>query len=248
MGVYDLTGRAAVVTGAARGIGEATVRTLADCGAAVGVVDVNLDGAAAVAESITGGGRAQAFEADVSDPACVKALVKEVTAAVGPCGILVNNAGITRDGLLVRMSEDQWNAVINVNLTGTFLMTKFFARDMLKARAGAIVNVASIVGRVGNAGQANYSASKAGVIALTKTSAREFAGRGVRVNAVAPGFIQSDMTDKLPDEIKQQALANIPLGSFGEPRDVADVVAFLVSDAARYITGQVMNIDGGMAM
>ena len=245
-----MKGKNAVVTGGARGIGEAIARLLAGMGANVALWDVLEDqaGAAAGALAKEFGVKTAGMAVDVTSEKSVVAAVEATVGEFGGIDILVNNAGVTRDGLLIRMKEEDWDVVLAVNLKGVWMCTKLVGRVMLKARGGAIVNIASVVGVMGNAGQANYSASKAGVIGLTKTSAREFAPRGVRVNAVAPGYIRTAMTDKLSDEQRRKMQALIPLGELGSPGDVADAVAFLASDASRYITGQTINIDGGMAM
>lgn len=244
----ELTGKVALVTGASRGIGAAIARTLAEKGAAVAVNYAGSAGAAAqvVASIEASGGRAVALQADVSDPAAAAALVAETIAQLGGLDIVVNNAGITRDGLLVRMSDEDWSAVIATNLTGVFNVTRAATKFLMKQRSGSIVNVASVVGLVGNAGQANYAAAKAGIIGMTKSVARELAPRGVRVNAVAPGFIETDMTSSLPEAVCDAARAQIALGAFGSADDVANGVAFLAGDEARYITGQTLAIDGGM--
>ena len=243
-----LEGRAALVTGASRGIGAAIARELAHRGARVAVNYAgNADAAAEVVETIeAAGGAAFAIQADISDPGACAGLVEASVARLGSLDILVNNAGITRDGLIVRMSDEDWDAVLRTNLTGTFSLTRAAARIMMKARRGSIVNVASVIGLVGNAGQANYAAAKAGIIGLTKSVARELAPRSVRANAVAPGFIETDMTATLPESVCEAALAQIAMRSFGTPEDVAAAVAFLASDDARYITGQVLAVDGGM--
>lgn len=247
MGCLD--GKVALVTGAARGIGQAIARTLAAEGADVALADVQADWLTETAAAVESAGRRAArFAVDVRDAAAVQATVDGAVKEWGRLDVLVNNAGITRDTLLLRMSEADWDDVIAVNLRGTFLFIKAASRIMLKQRAGAIVNVASIIGMIGNAGQANYAASKAGVIALTKSAAKELASRGIRVNAVAPGFIQTRMTDALPEDVRQKMLANIPLGRLGSPEDVARVVLFLASDHAAYVTGEVVNISGGMVM
>ena len=239
-----LEGKTAIVTGASRGIGAAIVRKLADEGAKV----------VACARSIEScDGAALCLKVDVSDSAQVDACVKETVAKFGRVDILVNNAGITKDGLLMRMSDDDWDKVVDINLKGTFLFTRAVSRPMMKNKGadgqpagGAIVNIASVVGITGNAGQANYTASKGGVIALTKTVAKELGSRQIRCNAVAPGFIRSQMTDVLPDDVKKQYAEQIPLKRFGEVEDVANVVAWLASDAASYVTGQVIGVNGGM--
>ena len=239
-----LEGKTAIVTGASRGIGAAIVEKLAAEGATV----------VACARSIEScSGAALCLKVDVSDSAQVDACVKETVAKFGRVDILVNNAGITKDGLLMRMSDDDWDKVVDINLKGTFLFTRAGSRPMMKNKGadgqpagGAIVNIASVVGITGNAGQANYTASKGGVIALTKTVAKELGSRRIRCNAVAPGFIRSQMTDVLPDDVKKQYAEQIPLKRFGEVEDVANVVAWLASDAASYVTGQVVGVNGGM--
>ncbi len=243
-----LTDKVAIVTGASRGIGAAIATRLAGEGAAV---VVNYSGSREAAETLVAaikaaGGRAVAAQADISDPGACAALVDGAVAEFGALDVLVNNAGITRDGLLVRMSDEDWDAVIRTNLTGAFSMTRAAGAVMMKARSGAIVNVSSVVGLVGNAGQANYAAAKAGLLGLTKSVARELAPRHVRVNAVAPGFIETDMTAALPEKVCEAARASIAMRTFGAPEDVASAVAFLASDDARYITGQVLAVDGGM--
>ena len=247
MGVLD--GKTALVTGAARGIGRAIAEELAEAGADVAVCDLDESWLADTAAAIQARGRKTLTAAvDVKDGAAVSECVNRIVEGFGRLDIMVNNAGITKDGLLIRMSDEDWDAVLDVNLKGTFLFTRAVARPMMKQRSGAIVNIASIIGLIGNAGQCNYSASKAGVIALTKSSAKELAARHVRVNAVAPGFIESKMTEVLTEEIRKKMLDAIPLQRFGSPRDVAKVVVFLASDASTYITGQVVNVSGGMVM
>jgi 3-oxoacyl-[acyl-carrier protein] reductase len=244
-----LAGKSAFVTGAGQGIGRAVALTLAREGADVAIGDINAETAGQVVEEIRAAGRrSEALIGDISKAEEAEAAVKGAAESLGKLDILVNNAGITRDGLALRMSEADWDRVISINLKGTFLCSKAAARLMSRQRGGRIINVSSVIGLRGNAGQANYAASKAGVIGLTKSFAREFASRGITVNAVAPGFIKTAMTDVLSDAVKAQILAQIPLGSLGSPEDVAEVIAFLASDAAGYVTGQVIAIDGGMAM
>ena len=242
-------GRVSIVTGASQGIGEAIARDLAAEGAAVVIVDVQLDKLESVVRSIVdAGGKAEAHQADVADAAAVERVVAAVAAAHGRIDHLVNNAGITRDGLLMRMREEDWDAVLRVNLTGTFIFSKAVIRTMIAAKYGRIVNIASVAGLMGNAGQANYVASKAGVIAFARSLAREVGARGITVNAVAPGFIATAMTDVLPEDVKKAYLEIIPMKKFGLPKDVASAVLFLLSDDAAYITGQVVSVNGGMYM
>lgn len=246
----DLTGKTAIITGASRGIGAEIARKLAAAGAKV---VVNYSGSQEKAEAVVeeikaDGGEAIAVKANVSDAEAVKALVDEAMQAFGSVDILVNNAGITRDNLMMRMKDDEWDDVINTNLKGVFICTKAVTRQMMKQRAGRIINIASIVGVMGNAGQANYVAAKAGVIGLTKTTARELASRNITANAVAPGFITTDMTDKLGEDIQKTMLSQIPLGRFGKPEEVAKAVLFLASDDSSYMTGQTLHLDGGMVM
>jgi len=242
-------GRVSIVTGASQGIGEEIARGLAAEGASVVLVDIQADKLEAVARSIgEAGGRAEAREADVTDAASVERTVAAVSAAHGRIDHLVNNAGITRDGLLMRMKEEDWDAVLAVNLKGTYNFSKAVLRTMIAARYGRIVNIASVAGLMGNAGQTNYAASKAGVIALARSLAREVGSRGITVNAVAPGFIATAMTDALPEETRKAYLDVIPLKKIGLPKDVADAVKFLLSDDAAYITGQVVSVNGGLYM
>lgn len=240
----------AVVTGASRGIGRAIAEKLASEGAKVVVGFSNNESKAleVVQQIESNGGQAIALKVDVSNSESVAEFFNSIVEKFQKIDILVNNAGITRDSLILRMKDEDFDAVIDTNLKGIFYCTKAAAKIMLKARSGRIVNIASVVGEIGNAGQANYSAAKAGVIALTKTSAKEFASRGINVNAVAPGFIETDMTNVLKDEVKSEMSKSIPLNRFGKPEDVANVVAFLASDSASYITGQTLNVDGGMVM
>ena len=243
------TDKVAIVTGAARGIGRAIAEDLAARGADIVVCDLQkewLDESVAAIEAK--GRKALAVAVDVGDEDAVKACIKEVMDVFGRVDIMVNNAGITKDTLLMRMSGQDWDDVLRVNLKGTFLFTRAVARPMMKQRSGSIVNIASIIGLIGNAGQANYAASKAGVIALTKSAAKELAPRGVRVNSIAPGFISSKMTDALSQEVRDQMLANIPMSRFGVPEDIAKSVAFLASDEATYVTGQCLSVNGGMVM
>jgi 3-oxoacyl-[acyl-carrier protein] reductase len=244
-----LNGKVALVTGGARGIGKAICQRLADEGASLAIVDIMLDVAEKTAEEFRAQGvNAMAFAANVAKPEDAEKTVAAVMEKFSKLDILINNAGITRDTLMLRMTENDWDAVIAVNLKGTFNFIKSAVRPMMKSRYGKIVNIASVVGRMGNAGQANYSASKAGVIGLTKTAAKEFATRNITINAVAPGYIQTDMTNKLSEEATQAFMQVIPMKRAGTPEDVAKVVYFLCSDDSSYVTGQVINIDGGMLM
>lgn len=245
-----LSGKNAIVTGASRGIGREIAFELARQGANVAVNFAGSESSAneVVAEIKKLGRDAFAIQANVADTDSVTHMVKQTIDHFGSIDILVNNAGITKDNLLVRMKEDEWDAVIDTNLKGVFLCTKAVTRQMMKQRNGRIINITSIVGASGNAGQANYVAAKSGVIGLTKTSALELASRGVTVNAVAPGFITTDMTDKLSEEVKAKMLEQIPLATLGEPQDIANVVTFLASDDSRYITGQTIHVNGGMYM
>jgi len=239
-----------LVTGARRGIGRVIALRLARCGpVALNDIAEGKDELEGVAEEVRGiGGRALVAPGDVTEADQVDAVVKQSVEEFGRLDVLVNNAGITRDGLLVRMTEEQWRSVLEVNLTGAFLCSRSAAKVMLRQRSGCIINMASVVGIMGNAGQANYAASKAGLIGLTKSMARELAPRGITVNAIAPGFIASPMTDKVGEQARDKLSSLIPLGRLGTAEDVADAVAFLASDAASYITGQVLKVDGGMHM
>ncbi|MFO7637875.1 MAG: 3-oxoacyl-[acyl-carrier-protein] reductase [bacterium] len=244
-----IDGRVAIVTGGGAGIGREIASRLAAAGARLAVCDVVGTAAEQCATAIAAaGGVARGYANDVSDTAAVQDLCGRVTSELGGPDILINNAGITRDGLLLRMSEQDWNAVLAVNLKGAFNFIKACARPMMKARWGRVVNIASVVGQMGNAGQANYSAAKAGMIGLTKSAARELAARAITVNAVAPGFIETAMTQRLDEPTREAYAKTIPLGRFGTPGDVAEACLFLCSDAAAYITGQVIRVDGGMLM
>lgn len=244
-----LTEKVAIVTGSTRGIGEAIVRELAGKAARVVVSGRNEKRANEVRDSlVASGGQAIAVVADVAISEQARQLVEKTVETWGRIDILVNNAGITRDNLLMRMTEEDWDAVINTNLKGAYNCIKSVTRQMVKQRYGRIINITSVVGLIGNAGQANYAASKAGIIGLTKSVARELASRSITCNAVAPGFIETDMTKSLDDRVREELHKQIPLGRLGSPEDVARLVAFLASDAAGYITGQTFNIDGGMVM
>ena len=244
-----LEGKVALVTGSARGIGKAICARLAAEGARIAVLDLRLEDAQVTADEFKAQGvDARAYAANVAVSAEAQAAVDAVVKDFGRLDILVNNAGITKDTLLLRMTEAQWDAVLAVNLKGTFNFTQAAVKVMMRQRSGKIVNIASVVGRMGNAGQANYSASKAGVIALAKTTAKEFAARNIQVNAVAPGYIETDMTGALPQEVRDQFLKVVPAGRGGSPEDVANVVYFLCSPDSDYVTGQCINVDGGMLM
>jgi 3-oxoacyl-[acyl-carrier protein] reductase len=242
----DLTGRVALVTGSTRGIGRAIAEQLASCGARVAVVGRDAAKASEVAARISP--EAQGFACDVSDVASVTALVAAVETAFGSLDILVNNAGLTRDNIMLRLKDDDWDAVIDANLRGAFASIRAATRGMMKRRWGRIINISSVVGLVGNKGQSNYAASKAGLIGLTKSVAKEFASRNILANAIAPGFIETDMTNAMTAEARAALTGTIPLERLGSPTDVAGMVAFLASDYGAYITGQVLVIDGGMVM
>ena len=244
----DLAARVALVTGSTRGIGRAIVGLLAQCGARVAVVGRDRAKAEAAASEIGGTDRARGFACDVADPASIVALVEETERAFGSVDILVNNAGLTRDNILFRLKDDDWDTVLDANLRGAFVAIRAASRGMIKRRWGRIVNMASVVGIVGNKGQANYAASKAGLIGLTKSVAKELASRNVLANAVAPGFIETDMTSAMTADARNALTGQIPLERLGTPADVAGVVAFLASEHAAYITGQVFVVDGGMVM
>jgi 3-oxoacyl-[acyl-carrier protein] reductase len=246
----NVNGKVALVTGASRGIGREIALELAREGANV---VVNYSGSEAKANEVVDeiksmGREAVAIQCNVADSDSVQSMVKETISHFGALDILVNNAGITKDNLLMRMKENEWDDVININLKGVFLCTKAVTRQMMKQRSGRIINISSIVGVSGNPGQANYVAAKSGVIGLTKTAARELAPRGITVNAIAPGFISTDMTDQLPEDVRNEMLKQIPLNRFGDPKDIAKVVSFMASECSSYMTGQTLHIDGGMVM
>ena len=244
-----LRGKTALVTGASRGIGAAIARTLCEAGASVVLCSRSAEAVTQVADTLTGEGyTALATAADISKKSDVEALIQVALDQFSQLDILVNNAGITRDTLLMRLKDADWEAVLQTNLTGTMYCTRAVLRPMIRQKSGRIINISSVVGLVGNAGQANYAAAKAGILGFTKTIAKEVGARGITVNAIAPGFITTDMTAQIPEKNQQQLLDLIPLRHFGSPEDVADAVCFLASDAARYITGQTFQVDGGMVM
>jgi 3-oxoacyl-[acyl-carrier protein] reductase len=245
----QLTNQIAVVTGGGRGIGRAIALKFANEGADVVVVSRTQENSEKVAAEIRALGRkAWAFAVDVADATAVNAAAEKILAEAGKVDILVNNAGVTRDGLLMRMSDADWDTVLNTNLRGAFLVTKSFSRAMIKARTGRIINISSVIGLIGNAGQSNYAASKAGLIGFTQSCAREFAGRGITVNAIAPGFIETDMTAELNEALRAEILKKIPLGSLGQSDDIAAAALYLAAASGRYVTGQVLTVDGGMVM
>ncbi|WP_411826442.1 3-oxoacyl-[acyl-carrier-protein] reductase [Luteolibacter sp. AS25] len=239
-----------VVTGAGRGIGQEIARSFAAQGAKVALISRSESSCGSAAEDINKSypGSCTAYPVDIADHGAVQEIAKRITEEVGAPNILVNNAGVTRDGLLMRMKEDDWDTVLDTNLKGAFNTVKAFMRPLMKSEDARIINIASVIGIIGNAGQSNYSASKAGLIGFTKAIARELAGRAVTCNAIAPGFVTTDMTDELSDAVKEAVIGKIPLASFGTTKDIADAVTFLASPSARYITGQVLAVDGGMTM
>lgn len=242
-----MEGKTALVTGASRGIGRAIAKEFAAQGAKVALCARSVDALQALAAEIEdAGGAAAVFALDVSDSDSVKGVVDAVTERFGGLDVLVNNAGITRDGLLARMKDDAWDDVLNTNLRGAFYLTRAAAKTMMRQRSGKIINISSVVGLTGNAGQANYAASKAGLIGMTRSVAKELGSRNIQVNAIAPGFIVTDMTDSLPEALKEQLLKQIPLGRMGQPEEIANVAAFLASDRSDYITGQVIAVCGGL--
>jgi len=245
----NLTDKVAIVTGASRGIGEVIANKLSSCGAKIILIARNSDQLVAVKETIiSNGGIAESIAGDVSNLNSISEIVTNTIDKWGRIDILVNNAGIARDNIIMRMKEDDWDSVMNINLKGCFNGIKSVARPMIKNKAGRIINITSVIGQIGNAGQSNYAASKAGIMGLTKSMAKELGSRNITVNAVAPGYITTDMTNELNDEVKEQMKSSIPLGRLGTPDDVANLVCFLASDEAGYITGQTFNVDGGMVM
>ena len=243
-----LKGMTAVITGAARGIGKTTAFTLANAGADCALLDVMEQVKASAEEIAAVGVRVEGYVADVTNADQIASVMKDIHGAFGSIDILVNNAGITRDNLLVRMADEEWDSVLAINLRGAFVCTRAAARYMLKQKRGRIINITSVVGVIGNAGQCNYSASKAGMIGLTKSAARELASRNINVNAIAPGYVKTAMTDNLSDKAREAALSAIPLRRLSEPQDIANAVLFLASDESSYVTGHVLHVDGGMGM
>ena len=247
--MFDLTNKVAIITGASKGIGKGMAETFAKAGAHVACVSRNKDNLKSVADSlIKNGGAASFYTCDVSSLDAFQNTIKDIAENHGSVDILVNNAGVCKDKLIMRMSEDDWNKVININLNGAFNGIKAVSQIMIKQRAGRIINISSIVGLIGNPGQANYAASKAGLIGLSKSAAKELAPRGITVNAIAPGYIATDMTDQITDQAKENLITKIPLGRIGSPSDIAASALFLASDEAGYITGQTLTVDGGMVM
>ena len=247
--MFDLTNKVAIITGASQGIGKGMAETFSKAGAHVACVSRNKDNLKSVADSlIKNGGAASFYTCDVSSLDAFQNTIKEIAENHGSVDILVNNAGICKDKLIMRMSEDEWNKVININLNGAFNGIKAVSQIMIKQRAGRIINISSIVGLIGNPGQANYAASKAGLIGLSKSAAKELAPRGITVNAIAPGYIATDMTDQITGQAKESLITKIPLGRIGSPSDIAASALFLASDEAGYITGQTLTVDGGMVM
>ena len=245
----DFKGKTAIVTGSSRGIGKAIAESFAQRGATVCIIDLREDGVNSVVNEFTEKGyESHGFVADVTDSERIGKVFKEIYQLTGSIDILVNNAGITKDSLILRMKEAAWDAVINVNLKGTFICIQKASRYMMKLQGSSIINMASVIGLMGNTGQANYAASKAGIIGLTKSVAREFAAKGMRCNAIAPGFIRTEMTDKLPADVVSSYAEAIPMKRMGSPEDIADLCLFLASDLSSYITGQVINVDGGLVM
>ena len=247
--MFNLTNKVAIITGASQGIGKGMAETFSKAGAHVACVSRNKDNLKSVADSlIENGGAASFYTCDVSSLDAFQNTIKEIVENLGSVDILVNNAGVCKDKLIMRMSEDDWNKVININLNGAFNGIKAVSQIMIKQRAGRIINISSIVGLIGNPGQANYAASKAGLIGLSKSAAKELAPRGITVNAIAPGYIATDMTDQITDQAKENLITKIPLGRIGSPSDIAASALFLASDEAGYITGQTLTVDGGMVM
>lgn len=244
--MFNLNGKTALITGAAGGIGAVVARTLHACGATVALTDMTAEPLEKLAKELKE--RVHCFACNLSDSEAVKKMAKEAETTMGSIDILVNNAGLTRDGLFMRMKDEDWQLVLDVNLTAGFRLSRAVLRGMMKRRTGRIINIASIVGVTGNAGQANYSASKAGMIGMTKCLAAEVASRGITANCIAPGFIRTAMTDVLPEEQKRALSVNIPMGKLGTPEDVAAAITFLASNEAAYITGQTLHVNGGMAM